>query len=157
MVSIAAQWDLRPYRRAGRVLYFRSVKLTFLRKTDLAVRALRRLADGGRIRSGDLAAAIGSTAAFVPQVMAPLITAGFVHSSRGPTGGYRLTRPLESIRFLDVVEAVEGPVEDGTCVLRGGACREHGPCALHEVWIRARDALEAELARTSLNPERRTT
>jgi Rrf2 family iron-sulfur cluster assembly transcriptional regulator len=133
------------------------VKLTFLRKTDLAVRALRHLAEDGRIRSGDLAAAIGSTATFIPQVMAPLITAGFVDSSRGPTGGYRLARPLETIRFLDVVEAVEGPVEDGTCVLRGGACRDQGPCALHEVWTRARDALAAELAATTLKPERRET
>jgi Rrf2 family protein len=133
------------------------MKLTFLRKTDLAVRALRHLGEGERIRSGDLAAAIGSTAAFVPQVMAPLVTAGLADSSRGPTGGYRRTRPLDDIRFLDVIEAVEGPIDDGTCVLRGGRCREGGHCALHDMWARARSALGDELADTTLEPDRRTT
>lgn len=133
------------------------MKLTFLRKTDLAVRALRHLDGAERTRSSELAAAIGSTAAFVPQVMAPLVSAGFVDSSRGPTGGYRRTRPLADIRFLDVIEAVEGPIDDGTCVLRGDRCRETGPCAMHEMWSRARSALAAELADTTLEPERRTT
>ena len=139
------------------VSYFLSVKLTFLRRTDLAVRALRHLDGRNRVQSPDLAAAIGSTPAFVPQVMAPLVGAGFVDSSRGPAGGYRLTLPLADISFLAVIEAVEGPIEDGACVLRGGRCRVDGPCALHEMWSRARAALGAELAHTTLEPERRTT
>lgn len=140
-----------------RIPYFPSVKLTFLRKTDLGVRALRHLNGRERVQGGELATAIGTTAAFIPQVMGPLVAAGFAESQRGPTGGYLLTRALSQIRFLDVIEAVEGPIDDGTCVLRGGPCQDTGPCALHEMWGRARAALGARLAATTLEPERSTT
>jgi Rrf2 family iron-sulfur cluster assembly transcriptional regulator len=49
-----------------------------------------------------------------------------------------------------VIEAIEGPTDAGRCVLVDRPCDEHGTCALHVAWMRARAQLLAELGRTSV-------
>jgi Rrf2 family protein len=121
-----------------------------MRRTDLALRALKRLdaADGG-LQAADLAAALDSTRQFIPQVLAPLVRAGWVISVPGPRGGYRLVADLEKCSLLDVIEIMEGPTDDGTCVL-GGPCRTGARCAAHEAWSEARGALLERLAATTV-------
>ena len=56
----------------------------FTRFTDLALTALQALARvGGRDTRSDLAAETGTTPSFLPQVMAPMVQAGWVKSGRG--------------------------------------------------------------------------
>jgi Rrf2 family protein len=122
------------------------VRLEVTRKSDLAVRALRALADhDGRMKANELAAAIGSTPGFVSQVVNPLVRARWVRSEPGPAGGYALAAPLSEISILAAVEAVEGPTDTGRCVLADRACNETGTCALHDGWMRARAQLMREL------------
>lgn len=122
------------------------MRLELQRKTDLAVRALTALNGEARVKGPDLAGAIGTTPAFISQVMMPLVQRGWVQSDPGPTGGYRRVAELPSVSMLDVIEAVEGPTETGKCVLRGGPCPSDENCALHDAWMRARGALLDELA-----------
>lgn len=118
------------------------MKLALNRRTDLALLALRQLSrcDEG-MRGIELAEAIGTTITFLPQVMAPLIKGGWVASDRGPGGGYRLTEEATNVRLLDVVEATEGPAEDGRCVMRDGPCPGNPSCSIHAVWMEARQVL----------------
>ena len=111
----------------------------------MAVRALRYLAGNGQRTSDDIAEAVGSTAKFVPHVMSPLVAAGWVRSTRGPNGGYRLQGEAAMASVLDVIEAVEGPTANGQCVLQGTPCPAQEQCALHDAWTKARDALVDEL------------
>ena len=121
------------------------------RKSDLAVRVLQVLHDErGRIKGPQLAEAVGSTAGFVPQVLNPLVRAGWVRSDPGPTGGYSLSVDAATISVLAVIEAVEGPTDSGRCVLADRPCGEIGLCALHEPWTRARSELLRELDRTTV-------
>lgn len=127
------------------------MRLDVTRKTDLAVMALRILgAADGRLKGSELAERIGSTAAFVPQVLAPLVHKEWIRSEPGPTGGYGLIVGLDSISVLDVIEAVEGPTDTELCVLDGRRCDEMGHCVIHGAWTRARAQLLTELAATSL-------
>lgn len=116
------------------------MKLELLPRTDLAVRALRYLADGVTRNSEDLANAIDSTPQHMQHVMAPLTGAGWVRSRRGPSGGYTID-PAADPSILELIEAVEGPTADGQCVLRTSSCSEEMPCALHDAWVQARRAL----------------
>lgn len=125
------------------------MRLEITRRTDLALKALHAL-DRGKQRGADLARLVGGTPKFIPQVMSPLVRAGWVESDPGPSGGYRLARPLESISLLQLIETIEGPTANGKCVLRGSPCPTTETCAVHEAWTRARDALLAELDRTDL-------
>lgn len=115
----------------------------FQRRTDLALAALRRLgeSDGRRLTGTALAREIGTTSSFLPQIMAPLIRAGWVDSERGPGGGYTLTDDSDSISLLDVVEATEGPTVDGRCALRDAPCPGDPPCQVHEVAVAASEML----------------
>lgn len=128
------------------------MKLELLPRTDLAVRALRHLADGETRNSEDIAAFIESTPQHIQHVMAPLTAAGWVRSRRGPTGGYTLD-VVDDLTMIQVIEAVEGPTADGRCVLRSSACNENLPCALHDAWVDARRALVAALGRRSVFEE----
>lgn len=115
----------------------------FQRRTDLALSALRRLgeAENRRLSGTALAREIGTTASFLPQVMSPLIRAGWVASERGPGGGYTLTDDSGSISILDVIEATEGPTVDGRCALRDAPCPGDAPCQVHHVAVAAREML----------------
>ncbi len=125
------------------------MKFALQRKTDLAIRTLNVLAESGtRWRASELAEAIDSTPEFIPQVLAPLVRAGWVESRRGPTGGYRLQMESTAISVRDVIEVVEGPIDTAGCVLRNVPCGTEGNCALHDVWSRALDALLRELGHT---------
>ena len=127
------------------------MRLEVTRKSDLAVRALRVLAEApGRVKGPALAEAVGSTAGFVSQVMNPLVRQGWVRSDPGPVGGYALVVELDALSVLAVIEAIEGPTDSGLCVLADGPCTEAGTCALHVPWMRARVQLLAELDATSV-------
>lgn len=129
------------------------MRLELTGKTELAIRAINALSTHQNdevTRGGDLADELGTTKNYLPQVMSPLIRSDWVSSTTGPAGGYRLVVDNSNITLLEVIEAVEGPAEDGTCVLKGTPCPDQGACALHDPWTRARSALLNELAGTSV-------
>ena len=104
-----------------------------------------------RMKATELAQALETTIGFVPQVAAPLIAHGWVQSNPGPTGGYQIIMSLDSISVLEVLEAVEGPVDTGRCVVERRQYALRTACALHAAWSRARDRMVSELARTPLS------
>jgi Rrf2 family protein len=48
---------------------------------------------------------------FLLQVLRTLVNEGILKSTRGVDGGYRLARPMSQITLLDIVEAIDGPVQ----------------------------------------------
>lgn len=123
------------------------MRLEVTRRSDLAIRALLALGAGdSRTKAADLAASVGTTQGFLIQVMNPLVRAGWVRSDPGPTGGYSAVFDPEEVSLLAVVEAVEGPLDNGRCVLADRDCDQHDTCALHHAWARARTHLRDDLA-----------
>jgi Rrf2 family protein len=124
------------------------MRLELTRKTDLAARALLFLtvnADDEPLKGGLLAEWLDTTLHYLPQVMKPLVDRGWVISVTGPTGGYRATSSGAEAVMFDLIEAVEGPFDDGRCVLRDAPCPAVEECGLHTAWTRARRALIDEL------------
>ncbi len=125
------------------------MRLDITQRADLAVRALVVLdQSAARLKSSDLAAALGTTAGFVPQVMGPLVRHGWVRSVPGPTGGYEPLVEVDTLNVLEVVEAVDGPTNSGRCVVADRPCEATEPCALHVAWGLARRQLLSSLAAT---------
>lgn len=123
------------------------MRLEITQRADAAVRALVLLRGAPtRLKSADLAVALDTTAGFVPQVMGPLVRAGWVRSVPGPTGGYEALIDIAEIDVLAVVEAVDGPTDSGRCVVADRDCKATEPCALHVAWGRARQELVDTLA-----------
>jgi Rrf2 family protein len=122
------------------------MQMTLQRRTELALRALRALdATRGTVSGAALASRIETTPTYLPQVMAPLVAAGWVASGRGPNGGYTLREAARQISMLELIDVSEGSIPSDRCVLRGGPCG-HGPlCAMHDSWQQAQAALVREL------------
>lgn len=127
------------------------MRLELSSRSELALLALRALSADERLPRTVVAERISTTPDFLARVMAPLIQRGWVESRPGVAGGYLLGAPLSSITLRDLIEAVEGPIDSGRCVLRGGPCATADRCALHEPWTRAREALVEELAAIHLD------
>lgn len=125
------------------------MRLEVSNRVDLALRAMALL-DAGPRHGRLLAEAIGTSTHYLPQILRPLIAAGWLDSTPGPGGGYRLVSSLDDISVLDAIHAVEGPTDTEQCVLRGAPCPSQEQCAMHNSWVRARSALLAELDATSL-------
>ncbi|MFC5403443.1 RrF2 family transcriptional regulator [Cohnella soli] len=83
--------------------------------------------------------------AYLSKIMAKLVKAGFVESTVGVNGGYRLTRPPESISFMEVIEAIEGEEALFAC----GDTHEHAirvsGCLIQGVMDEAERAMEQVL------------
>ncbi|MFM2095643.1 MAG: HTH-type transcriptional regulator CymR [Planctomycetota bacterium] len=82
---------------------------------------------------------------FLLQILRNLVTHGILRSTRGVDGGYSLRRPADDVSLLDVIEAIEGPL-DGHAVSIDGFPEEaqtklHD--ALKEVTASSRRQLEA--------------
>jgi Rrf2 family protein len=127
------------------------MRLEISRRADLAVRALLELRPGGgRLKAGELARELDTTAGFVPQIVGPLVKRGWMHSDPGPRGGYSLAVELDRLTVLDVIEAIDGPTDLGRCVVADQPCGGAPHCALHLAWARARQELLGHLGRVSL-------
>jgi Rrf2 family iron-sulfur cluster assembly transcriptional regulator len=72
---------------------------------------------------------------YLEQLFAKLRRGGLVESARGPGGGYRLAREPDDIRIVDIVLAVDEPLQVTRC--QGDAidgCVNGEKCVTHELW-----------------------
>jgi Rrf2 family protein len=127
------------------------MRLEISRKTELALSAIKELRQHqDPLKGADLAELLETTATYLPHVVRPMVRRGWIESDRGPNGGYRLAEDPSNITLFDFIEVIEGPMDEGRCVLRGKPCPSVDLCVLHEPWLRARQALFAELRQTTL-------
>ncbi len=128
------------------------MRLEVTRKSDLATKAMLEMDRlGRRAKAAELADLVGTSSGFLSQVLTPLIANGWVRSEPGPTGGYSVTIDLADVSVLQVIEAVEGPTENGRCVLENRTCSDDTPCVMHQPWQRARSQMLGELERIPLS------
>ncbi|NNM54463.1 MAG: Rrf2 family transcriptional regulator [Spirochaetales bacterium] len=66
---------------------------------------------GGSLQIRDVAEAREIPQHYLEQLLVTLRKASFVKSFRGTNGGYALAKPPSEIRVLDILAALEGPVE----------------------------------------------
>lgn len=56
---------------------------------------------------------------FLLQILRSLVTHGILRSTRGVDGGYSLVRPPQEVSLLEVIEAIEGPLNTGEPTAEG--------------------------------------
>lgn len=128
------------------------MKIVPTRRADYGVRALINLAQhhpGGQAApaiSRDMDIPVG----FLRQVLQELGRADLVNSQPGRTGGYALAREPDTITLYDIISALEGPSDEPSCALDGGPCHWDRACAIHWVWLAAREAFTDKLKSATL-------
>lgn len=64
----------------------------------------------------------GSSKHHVAKVLQRLAKDGFLDSTRGPHGGFKLQRPPEQVTLLDIYEAIEGKIIVSECPMENPIC-----------------------------------
>lgn len=123
------------------------VLLQLNHKTEYAYCGLVRLDGvGDRFVAGKtIASWLNVSPVYVTKLMSPLVRNGWVASATGTNGGYRLAVNLEDHCVLDLIEVIEGKVDRTRCMHGDTQNPAIDSCAMHESWVRARDALLTEL------------
>jgi len=113
--------------------------LSLSRKTDYALVALAYLgsssAGAGAVSARQVADQTGLPEPVTQAVLKQLAAARIVSSTRGAAGGYELARDPGQVTVLEVVVAIEGPVQtaaccDGNLPILGQDCRLAGDCTI---------------------------
>lgn len=104
--------------------------------------------DARPLATRELAESRGLPAAFLEQLLADLRRAGLVRATRGPRGGFTLTRNADEITALEIVEALEGPIAPSVCA--PDACGREEGCAAASVWGDVSDAVRSALSEFTL-------
>ncbi|WP_448950564.1 RrF2 family transcriptional regulator [Labrys neptuniae] len=119
---------------------------------------LAGLPEGRYLSTKALAEFHGVPKEYLSKALQHLSQAGLVHTTLGPSGGYRLARAPAEINFLEIIEAVEGPARTFVCsnIRANNPCRpkdycEDGPCPVARIMWEADEAWRAKLRSVRLS------
>lgn len=87
----------------------------------------------GPITLSDISQRQGISLSYLEQLFSKLRKRGLVDSTRGPGGGYRLSRDAYKIAVSEVIMAVDESVDATRCGGEGN-CQEDERCLTHELW-----------------------
>ena len=122
------------------------------RQADYALRAVLHLSRAGnseRAATSTIAKEQKIPPSFLAKIVSQLSIAGLLHTSRGARGGVTLARQPKDITLLEVVEAIDGPIQLNECVANAGICTFEANCPIHSVWCEAQDDLVNRLKNTN--------
>lgn len=105
-------------------------------KGRYAVTAMLDLAlhcSAGPVKLADISERQGISLSYLEQLFTRLRKEGLVVSTRGPGGGYSLSRPSGEIAVAEVITAVDETVDTTRC---GGLsnCHNDERCLTHDLW-----------------------
>lgn len=96
-----------------------------------------------------IADAIHSSRHHVAKIMQRLSKDGYVHSNRGPNGGFVLRKDPKDISLLNIFECIEGRFEIQSCPGHKDVC-PFGSCLLGDLSFRLSTELREYLAGKNL-------
>ena len=127
--------------------------MLYSRSAEYALRAvvhLAALAPGECALVKTIAAETGIPSHFLAKILQELARDGFLKSSKGPGGGFRLGQSADEISMLRIVEAVDGAGRFERCIGGSPECNDRAVCAMHDSWKALRSRIIEYLGGTSV-------
>ena len=127
--------------------------MIYSRSAEYAIRGcvhMATLAPGEYALVKTIAAESGIPAHFLAKILQELARDGFLKSSKGPGGGFRLSLPAAEISMLRIVEAVDGAGRYDRCIGGSPECNDRAPCGMHDSWKALRSRIIGYLGGTSV-------
>jgi Rrf2 family protein len=101
------------------------------------------------VSAADLAATFHVSEAHLAKVLQRLARLGLLASRRGPKGGFVLSCDPAQVTLLDIHTAVDGPLDENTCLLGEHMC-EPGTCVMESLLRDVHHMVREQLAKTRL-------
>ena len=96
----------------------------------------------------------GLSTANVGKILRVLRLAGFIESSRGQTGGYKLSKPTNQMLVSDVLTSLGGKLyESNFCDLHAGIeniCTNSIDCSIRSLWKTIQNMIDGVLSKFTL-------
>ena len=129
--------------------------MKFSSQEEYGLRCLIRI---GRAPNGltipEISEMEGLSTALAGKLLRLLRLGGFIDSSRGQSGGYKLSRPADEIVIGDVLAVLGGKLfEAGFCDDHAGAeliCTHTVDCSIRSLWRTVQNLLDSVLGKTTL-------
>jgi Rrf2 family protein len=125
-------------------------------KADYALHAMLYIAAfyGKRLCTiNEISASEGIPREYLAKILKQLTESGFLRSTKGIYGGYKLAKSPDSITFLNLIESFGGPVYLSFCTMpdhkRDGSHKK-GKCGAHQFWEEMQKKIKADLAGVNL-------
>jgi Rrf2 family protein len=123
----------------------------FTRQADYGLRTVLYLAGleaGESVATSKIARDQHIPTSFLAKIVSQLAIAGVLRTARGARGGVSLARPAARISVLDVVQAIDGPIELVHCLDDPEDCIFSQACSIQQTLQEAQQALRGSLAST---------
>lgn len=101
--------------------------------------------DEGLVLLKDIARRQEFSLQYLEHLIAPLIGAGLVGSTRGARGGVSLLKPPAEVKLGEVVQLLEGSIGPVDCVNNPGLCHRSASCATRDIWVEMKEAMSRVL------------
>ena len=126
--------------------------MQFQKTTEYAIRVMVYLAKNRhkRLSAFRLHKDLNIPYKYLSRLMSKLAAGGLLDVLPGKTGGYKITKDLNSIYLYQIAELVEGLEYLDQCVLGFSECSDENPCILHNQWSKLRAEIKNMLYKTSL-------
>ena len=103
----------------------------------------------GTITLADISARQGISLSYLEQLFSRLRKQNLVSSTRGPGGGYTLSRSPDKITILDVILAVDEKMDNTACEGKAN-CHDGEQCLSHHLWESLSDQIRVYLSGITL-------
>lgn len=116
-------------------------------------RALLDLAQQGGekpVQLKDIAGRQNISLHYLEHIIAPLVSAGIIRSTRGARGGLQLTRNPKDVKLSEVIQLLEGTTAPVDCIENPESCKRADLCATRDIWCEVKKAIDATLDSVTL-------
>jgi Rrf2 family iron-sulfur cluster assembly transcriptional regulator len=127
--------------------------MLYSRSAEYAIRAfvyMAGLTDGEYAMVKNIAAEADIPPHFLAKILQDLARDGFLQSSKGPHGGFRLKTPATELSMLKIVHAVDGAARYDRCIGGSAECNDRATCGMHDSWMKLRSRIIEYLEGTSI-------
>jgi len=110
---------------------------------SIAIHSMVLIAQSGdtNMNVTKLAALTGASKNHIAKVMQILVKQDFVKSTRGPAGGFVLSKPASKINLLSIYESVEGKITMPECPFDNKICPFH-KCLMNGIIHKLNDEIK---------------
>ena len=87
---------------------------------------------------------------YLEHLIAPLVGAGIIRSTRGVRGGVQLISHPREIKLSEVIQLLEGSIAPAECVENPESCPRSSLCTTRDIWSEMKKAMDGVLESTTL-------
>jgi Rrf2 family protein len=111
---------------------------------------MSKATEGSKMGIIEIAKAIDANEHTTAKILQLLAREGFIHSVKGPKGGFYMQPDAATIYLIDIVKLIDGVHFFFECGLGLKECSETKPCPIHNSYKGARELLHREFSTISI-------